>query len=352
VKAIPIMKRFFSSVHLLVLLGLLTFTFLPLTLIPHLPAQFLVKQLCMYLTWVGVFYLVLLVLIPNFLYLNKSTVFAIIVFAIICLVVLLNNLLDRLIDLGGIFAKISPHQGSYPNYNPTSDLSAMVITMIIVGVANIISVTRKIQADRLWEQELENQKISTELSFLKSQINPHFFFNVLHTIYGLTEMDSAKAKDSIYTLSRMMRYVLFETKNDITTLEKELMFIENYNKLMQLRLPESVQIIFDRPSAIQDVEIAPMLFLPFVENAFKHGVSSVYPSFIYIGVSQTKQCLSIEVRNSNFSKSADDMNESNDIGLINTIRRLNLLYHGKHHLKIQDLKETNEFIVQLKLFLE
>lgn len=346
------MKSFFSSVHLLVLLGLLTFIFFPLALIPNLPAQFFVKQFCMYLTWVGVFYFVLLVLIPKFLYRNKSAVFAIIVFAIICFVVLLNNQLDRLVDLGGIFEKISPHNGSYHNYNPVSDLSAMVITMIIIGAANLISVTRKIQADRLREQALENQKISTELSFLKSQINPHFFFNVLHTIYGLTEMDSAKAKDSIYTLSHMMRYVLFETKNDITTIEKELMFIANYNKLMQLRLPESVQIIFDRPTAIKDVEIAPMLFLPFLENAFKHGISSVYPSFIYIGVSQTEQTLSIEVRNSNFSKGVDDMQESNGIGLINTQRRLNLLYPERHQLKIQDLKETNEFIVQLKLFLE
>ena len=121
---------------------------------------------------------------------------------------------------------------------------------------------------------------------------------------------------------------------------------------MQLRLPDTVQIIFDRPPEVHNVEIAPMLFLPFVENAYKHGISTVYPSYIYIGVSQAAKTLVIEVRNSNFSEKTSDMEESNGIGLVNTQRRLNLLYPGKHKLSVKDIKEISEFIVQLKLFLE
>jgi LytS/YehU family sensor histidine kinase len=247
--------------------------------------------------------------------------------------------------------KYSPKHEDYTHYSPVGDLSIMIITMIIIGIAIIIAVTKKVQSDQLKEKSLENQRISTELSFLKSQINPHFFFNVLNTIYGLTERDTEKAKDSIYTLSHMMRYVLYDTKNDVTTLEKELLFIENYCKLMQLRLPEHVQVIFEKPAHIQNVEIAPMLLLPFVENAFKHGVSTVYPSYIYIGVLQLGKNLFIEVRNSNFAEKAGEMEESNGIGLNNTQRRLNLLYPGRHELKVDDNKTTKEFTVELKLLL-
>jgi len=352
VTTIQLLKRFFSSIHVLVLLGLLVFAFLPLTFAPTLPLQVWVKQLCLCICWVGVFYLTLQVLIPKLLYRSKSALFAVVVFIIICFLVFLNNELDRIIDLPHILEKLNPSRPPDPSFSAVGDLGTMIITMIIIGIAIIFSVTKKVQADQLKEQTLENQKISTELSFLKSQINPHFFFNVLHTIYGLTDLDSAKAKDSIYTLSHMMRYVLYETKNDSTTLEKELQFIENYNKLMQLRLPDTVQIIFDRPPEVHNVEIAPMLFLPFVENAYKHGISTVYPSYIYIGVSQAAKTLVIEVRNSNFSEKTSDMEESNGIGLVNTQRRLNLLYPGKHKLSVKDIKEISEFIVQLKLFLE
>jgi len=325
---------------------LMVFTFLPMTFIAGLPIQFWIKQICMYVFWIGVFYLTLLVLAPKLLYKSRGLIFGICAFAIICFSYALNNWLEQLINLPAIMQKYVLN-----GYSQVGNLSVAVITAIIIGIAIINAVTRKIQSDQLREKALENQKISTELSFLKSQINPHFFFNVLHTIYGLTELDPAKAKDSIYTLSHMMRYVLYDTKSDVTTLEKELLFIDNYIKLMQLRISNDVQVIFDKPANFQNTEIAPMLFLPLVENAFKHGISTVHPSFIYIGVSRQENTLFIEVRNSNFDEKAADMEESNGIGLVNTQRRLNLLYPGKHTLNIQDLKETEEFIVQLRIFL-
>jgi len=346
-----LLKKILSSVHFLVLLGLLLFACLPLTFSTSLPIEFWFKQSCMFIFWVSTFYLTLLILIPNLLYRRRAVLFAFIIFFILCFSFFLNHQLDSLINLPLLIEKYSPTHERNRSYNPVGDLSIVLITMVIVGIAIIIAVTKKVQNDQLKDKALENQKISTELSFLKSQINPHFFFNVLHTIYGLTERAPEKAKDSIYTLSHMMRYVLYETKNDNTTLEKELLFIDNYNKLMQLRLPENTQIIFDKPSAGTDIEIAPMLFLPFIENAYKHGISTIYPSYIYIGISLMGNSLLLEVRNSNFNEKANDMEESNGIGLNNTRRRLNLLYPDRHSLKITDNKNLKEFTIQLKLFL-
>lgn len=146
-----------------------------------------------------------------------------------------------------------------------------------------------------------------------------------------------------------MRYVLYETRNDFTTLKKEVTFIEDYIKLMQLRLTEHVQVIFEKPPHLNNVQLAPMLLLPFVENAFKHGISTIHPSYIYISINQNDRFLQIEIRNSVFAEKTGHLEESNGIGLINTQRRLNLLYPMKHELITECDKHTNEFLVKLKL---
>jgi sensor histidine kinase YesM len=346
------LRKIFSSVHFLVLLGLLVFTILPLTFGTAIPFLLWVKQFSLYLLWVGIFYLTLLVLVPKLLYRNHGLLFAFSILLILFLGDVFNHEIDRLIDFESLIRRPAANHGRQtPEGSIIGDLGMVLLTMIIVGIAIIIAVTRKLQEDKLREQALENERIGTELTSLKSQINPHFFFNVLNTIYGLTELDTTKAKDSIYTLSQMMRYVLYETRNDVTTLEKEISFINNYSKLMSLRLSGDVQVIFDIPPDVKNVEIAPMLLLPFVENAYKHGISSVFPSFIYIGITQADKELQFEVRNSNFAEKATELEESNGIGLANTKRRLDLLYPGRYTLDIDDNKEAKEFVVQLKLLL-
>ncbi|RYE20511.1 MAG: sensor histidine kinase, partial [Sphingobacteriaceae bacterium] len=235
---------------------------------------------------------------------------------------------------------------------PIAELGILVITLIVYGISTIMAVAQKIQKDNLQEQNLEKQKVLAELSFLKTQINPHFFFNVLHTIYALIDQDISLAKESVYTLSHMMRYVLYETGNDTTTIEKEIAFIDDYIKLMNLRLNSRVQIIFDKPNTFKNAELAPMLFLPYVENAYKHGISLDHPSYIYIGLEQKNNVLEFEVRNSLFTEKADHLEQSNGIGLTNTKRRLDLLYPEKHDLQIFQDTSAQEFSVKLKLDLK
>jgi len=348
---IPSLKRHIFSVHFAVLLGLLVFVCLPLTWPVNLPIQFWVKQAIDFCLWAGIFYLSMNFLVPKILYKGKSFLFIVVVLASLIFMVVYNHQIENILNLPFLMNKlIKIHQPRINFSNsPVRDFGIIIITLIMFGVSIIISVSKKIQADQRTGQTLEKEKISSELSFLKAQINPHFFFNILHTIYGLTDTNVKTARESIYTLSQMMRYVLYETKNDLISLSKEIDFIEGYINLMQLRLNEKVQIIFDKPEDLKNVDIAPMLFLPFVENAFKHGISSIYPSYVYIGISQTSSTLKIEVRNSIFKEKAENLEESNGIGLNNTRRRLDLIYPGRYNLTVNENTLENEFNVQLKL---
>jgi two-component system LytT family sensor kinase len=146
-----------------------------------------------------------------------------------------------------------------------------------------------------------------------------------------------------------MRYVLYDTKNNMTSLLKEVSFVEDYLKLMELRITKNVQVIFDKPEMLKDINVAPMLFLPFIENAYKHGISSLHPSYIYIGIKQHTAQLHIEVRNSLFENQALDKEESNGIGLANTRRRLDLIYPGRYTLVTNRDEVLQEYYVSLIL---
>jgi two-component system LytT family sensor kinase len=351
---LPELKKLLLSANFLVLAGLFGFMCLPLTWPVTVPLQFWLKQAIDYLLWVGIFYLNLLYIIPHLLYKNKTGRFLLVLLGILIAMVFIGHQVDSLLDVPVVMEKVFRSQNARVSYknSPIPDMSLILFTLAVLGVSIIVAVGKKVQDDKLKDQNLQNEKISSELSFLKAQINPHFFFNILHTIYALTDTDNQKAKESIYTLSHMMRYMLYETKNDLTTLEKELSFVEDYIKLMQLRISKDVDVIFDKQPNLKNVEVAPMLVLPFVENAFKHGISSVYPSYIYVGVYQMGDTLLIEVRNSVFDEKAENMEESNGIGLANTQRRLNLIYPDRHHLKVENNKTTREFTVILKLNLQ
>jgi len=254
-------------------------------------------------------------------------------------------------DLPGLIRRYAPKGPADGRNTPVGDLSIMIITMIVIGIAIIISVTRKVQEDQLKKKALENDRIAGELAVLRSQINPHFFFNVLHTIYGLTEIDTDRAREAIYTLSHMMRYVLYETRQQVTTLEKELNLIDSYRQLMQLRLPEHVTVIFNRPEGPVNVPLSPMLLLPFVENAFKHGISTVQPSHIYISAQLCRESLRFEVRNTLFPETSKETDEGSGIGLANTRRRLDLIYPNKYQLTVKENRELQEFRIELQISL-
>jgi LytS/YehU family sensor histidine kinase len=309
--------------------------------------------------WLGVFYLNTLVWVPKLLFQNKIGLFVASVIASAMLVVLLILLVELWLDL-----PLLMHRAFHPEDKGTSGggpkwnmlMTLFVTTLLVLGIGTSITAVQKWQNDTLLRQEeallrksLEQQKTSSELSFLKAQINPHFFFNTLNNIYALTMLNVESSRQAILKLSRMMRYVLYETQKETVLLSQEIAFVQDYIELMQLRLTDKVEIVFKRPTPLKEVTIAPMLLLPFVENAFKHGVSSLHASRIYIAIYQELDSLEIEVRNTIFSEQSKSLEQGNGIGLVNTSRRLDLLYPDRYTLSVNKDTSRNEYQVHLTL---
>lgn len=344
------MMKKLPSIHYFIAAAGLALMLFPLTWPLKLPQEFWVKQLIMYMVWAGLFYTNYFYFTPKLLYKHRTGAFVILVLCTLVAVVFLSNWLDQLLALPEAMKKLFSAIGHKPSDSNEhiGNYINIITAMVVYGISTVIALSEKMQTDQLVFRETEKEKIISELSFLKAQINPHFFFNTLHTIYALTDSHTDAAKDAIYTLSHMMRYVIYDTKNDLTDLNHEIKFAEDYIKLMKLRLAGNVQVIFEKQANMKNYEVAPMLLLPFIENAFKHGISALHPSYVYIDIRQTGPSMVIEIKNSLFEE-RKHLEDSNGIGIINTKRRLDLLYSGRYTLNAEENSHTKEYTVTLTL---
>jgi hypothetical protein len=193
--------------------------------------------------------------------------------------------------------------------------------------------------------QLEKENMSTQLVLLRNQVSPHFLMNTLNNIHSLVDVNSEEAKEAIIKLSKMMRYLLYETETERTTLIREIEFLESFINLMKMRFNEKVIIILNLPPVIPEITIPPFLFISLIENAFKHGVSYVEESFINIDLKIKEERLLLVVKN---SKSERNQNkEFSGIGIENTRKRLELIYGKKYNLDITE--NTDLFTVNLSV---
>ncbi|GAB3636303.1 hypothetical protein GCM10027422_18930 [Hymenobacter arcticus] len=228
--------------------------------------------------------------------------------------------------------------------------AVLLSTLLVLGLGTSVAAVQRGQREALARAALEQEKLSTELSWLKAQLNPHFFFNTLNNIYSLTLLDGEQARDAIHRLSRLMRYVLYDTATGLAPLSQEIQFVQDYIDLMHLRLTDNVAVKLSLPQPLHEAAIAPLLLLTFVENAFKHGVSALVPCTIVVVVRQpTPATLDVTVENDVFPDRPRPLDGQSGIGLANTRRRLNLLYPGRHTLRITSL--ATHYQVQLTLTL-
>ncbi len=190
--------------------------------------------------------------------------------------------------------------------------------------------------DEKARQEEQQERLKSELSFLRSQISPHFIFNILNSIVYLIRSKSAEAEPVTLQLSALMRYMLYESADAQIPLEKEIGYLQNYVELQKIRFEEDVEIRLTVEGVPSGQVIEPMLMIPFVENAFKHGVGLVHLPVIDISVKMTKKHLSFVVRNKITPDATEDKDRNSGIGLQNVRRRLELLYPGAHLLDIQE----------------
>lgn len=183
-------------------------------------------------------------------------------------------------------------------------------------------------------EELKRQNLQAEMDYLRYQINPHFFMNTLNNIHALIDIDTEYAKSAVIELSKMMRYVLYESGSETISLKKDIQFIENYIELMRIRYDSSIDICLDYPATIPNkVAIPPLLLIVFVENAFKHGVSYNHASFIHIRIGYRDDAVTAVISNSRHEKSRPG---TTGIGLENIKKRLALIYQDNYTLSIDD----------------
>ena len=217
---------------------------------------------------------------------------------------------------------------------------ALLVNLMAIGIALSIRYVMR-------QGEKKQKEVEAELAWLKNQINPHFLFNTLNNISSLTQIDADKAQDTVMQLSDLLRYAMYETNKPKVALEGEVEFMRNYIDLMKLRCNEMTTV--NEEIIIEDgkAEIAPLLFISLIENAFKHGTNSNAPASIDISLTQQDGTLVFTCDNTNNPKPTKDRSGSG-IGLENTRRRLDLLYPG-HYTWEQTITPENIYHVKITL---
>lgn len=223
-----------------------------------------------------------------------------------------------------------------------------ILFILLFFIAMAIWMTRWIIIQIKFILRLKKEKKQAELMHLKSQVNPHFFFNMLNNLYGLVAQDADKAQQLILKLSDMMRYGIYEGQKDWVTLDDEIAYLENYMDLHRMRYHKAIDIRFDVTAEDRSIKIMPLLFIIMVENAFKHGVEKLRKgAFVHIRLTATTQMVDFEIEN-NFD--IEETGGNDGIGLANLKQRLELVYLNRHELEISPI-HADIYRIRLKLSL-
>lgn len=301
------------------------------------PEKVLVLMVVFQLAHIALFYFNYHVLVPRYL-LNRQYfkfIFTLLIlFVLIQMIPLITN--KFILEEQGFMNRDFRRMGKF-----------MTITFGLLMVASstgfrLLNDWLRLEAEA---KELSNEKLLAELSFLKAQIDPHFFFNTLNGIYALSITKPEKVPDYLLRLSQFIRFVINDEAGQLISIDEEVQHLKDYVELQKLRLTEKTQIDFQISIDQTQHKISPHLFLPFVENALKYGVSASKDSEINIRLQVQANELFFEVKNSKMREKSEL--ESNLIGMKNVKRRLELIYPKKHQLVVNDLPDS--FFVSLQI---
>ena len=290
---------------------------------------------------ISVFYLNYSLLIPRFLDKKKYKLYAAGILATI--------IAFGLIKYGGglafksyILVGLRKHESTFWEYF----FKTTFTTTVFLFLSAVLKFTVDWFLNERVQRDLENQRLSAELSFLKSQINPHFLFNSLNSIYSLAYQKSDTTPEAILKLSEIMRYMLYECNDNKVELTKELQYLQNYIDLQKIRFGNKAFINFEVTGEVTNQHIVPLLLISFIENAFKHGIANDALAPIKLKINLEDGHLYFFIQNKKHTHNRDS---SGGIGLANVRRRLDLLYPGKYNLDIRD--EADTYTCQLSLVL-
>jgi sensor histidine kinase YesM len=292
-----------------------------------------------------IFYGIALFLIPRFSVKRKSSVFIAETIGLLLILTLTETLLDYFF-FTSLFSSAEESFKSQGIINLALNLMFACAALAYGFVKNWIRNERA-------RQKLKEEKLQAELNFLKSQVNPHFLFNVLNTAFSSAiQSGDGKTANIIEKLSGLMRYMLYDSNVDRVDLAREIDYLKDYIELQKLRIsPEiPVEIVMEIQGDSTGLMIAPLILVPFIENAFKHGIKFDQPSFIRILMACNPGMLTFRAENSRFRELRGTRSGESGIGLDNVRKRLNMIYPGKHLITIREAE--NVFLVELELTLK
>ena len=292
---------------------------------------------------IGFYYLNSFILIPRLL--GQRMRFWYIVSIIVCMVLIVLS--------PGIVSSFFPmHIPPFEMLEHREIMTVRIlVTVLLFAIIFIVStgirIIREWYASEQKNEQIQLEKTTAELSFLKAQVNPHFLFNTLNNIYGLSVKGSEKTSEAVLLLADMMRYVLSDTQNDYVPLELEINYLSKFIELQKLRITDKVSIDYEVKGDIESKKIAPLILLPFIENAFKFGISTLEQSTIVITIEIDGNNLKMKTINMVFPQTYP-IEKSSGIGQINAKKRLSLLYAGKYKLHI-DPNNHSHYVVTLEM---
>ena len=274
------------------------------------------------------FYINFFILVPRFYFNKRYTAFYLLTIICFCLSSYLPILITHHNYL--LYGKNFPY---YLGQSMFKFLSVFIFSVLI-------------KTNNKWKYA-EQKKLNAELSFLKAQINPHFLFNTLNTIYSTAITENAKSTSTaVVKLSALMRYITSVSNEQFVSLSKELEYISNYIDLQKNRFQDTIQLIYKVEGDPKRKQIVPLVLISFIENAFKHGVNPEEASPIFITIEIQDAALLFHVRNNKVTKT-HELELSSGLGIDNTKKRLQLIYPNKHLLQIDNT--AKQFAVSLKL---
>lgn len=295
--------------------------------------------------FIAAFYLNYLVLVPKFL-LNKKIVLYIvislaIIFSVIYVIESFLKISLRPPFLNNDFIRDFPRRR-----HDRINLRPPILLLLFFALSTCIKLVAEWYKSEKERALIASQKVNSELSFLKAQLNPHFLFNSLNSIYSLANKKSEDTTVAIVTLSELMRYMIYEANEALISLEKEIDYIKNYISLQLLRLKDSSGVKINIHGDL-NYKIEPLLLISFIENAFKYGTDYKGKTDISIKISTINDQLQLVVYN--LSSLQNAINKDSGIGLENIQNRLNLLYPKAHTLKITKTKKSFEVLLKINL---
>lgn len=324
-------KRIVLTIIGWTILAVVLFMLIPMLYPAKLPWVYHFYHLVLFGVLAVVYYVNIHVVIPKLIHKSFHFYYVLVFFGLGALTVSLMRFVEITLNLQEeVYKSLYPDQ-LYIASEHTSyvDYYVFFLTSIVLTVGFTHFLIKKWNSETNKKLVLQELKTKAELTSLKAQINPHFFFNTLNTIYALTEKNIEKSQKAILKLSKMMRFAMNEENNELVDLQEELAFVHNYLDLMSYRLPPKVTLTYAITPCNSELKIAPMILLTFIENCFKHGVSSEAHCTIKITTYLEENIFTLETENAWFNKKE----KQTGIGIENTKKRLDILYENKYELE-------------------